>query len=110
MDTRCCKLTGVRPKLTVRAASEDDDDRRSSKIASSILSAVCEDCNLDAVISQAAGWSEVCGTAFYKITWDFDSGNVVGVTADGGKVKDGKVRITAVSPFEIYPDNLGESL
>lgn len=25
VDTRCCKLTGIRPKLAVRAASEDED-------------------------------------------------------------------------------------
>ncbi|MDE6373746.1 MAG: hypothetical protein K2L72_04530, partial [Clostridia bacterium] len=108
VDTRCCKLTGIRPKLAVRAASEDDDDRRSAKLASAILTAVCEDCGIDGVISAATVWSEACGTAFYKVTWDSYAGNEIGRLFDGSSVRDGKVRITAVSPFEIYPDSLSE--
>lgn len=108
VDTRCCKLTGIRPKLAVRAASEDDDDRRSAKLASAILTAVCEDCAVDSVISAATVWSEACGTAFYKVTWDSYAGNEIGRLFDGSSVRDGKVKITAVSPFEIYPDSLSE--
>lgn len=108
VDSRCCRLTGVRPKLTVRSASDDDDDRMSAKLASAILSAAFEDCAIDGVISAATVWSEACGTAFYKVTWDSYGGNEIGKTFDGTSVREGKVRITAVSPFEIYPDSLSE--
>ena len=108
VDTRCCKLTGIRPRLAVRAASDDDDDRRSAKLASAILTATCEDCAIDSVIAAATVWSEACGTAFYKVTWDSYAGNEIGRLSDGSSVRQGKVRITAVSPFEIYPDSLSE--
>ncbi|MDE6558221.1 MAG: hypothetical protein K2K39_03835, partial [Clostridia bacterium] len=108
VDTRCCKLTGIRPKLAVRAASEDDEDRRSAALASAILAAVCEDCDIDAAITAATTWSEVCGTVFYKVIWDGYAGNEIGKTFDGGSVKEGKVKFQVVSPFEIYPDSLSE--
>lgn len=108
VDTRCCKLTGIRPKLAVRAASEDDDDRRSAKLASAILAATCEDCDVDGAISAATVWSEACGTVFYKIIWDSYAGNEIGRTFDGASVREGKIRLQVVPPFEIYPDTLSE--
>lgn len=108
VDMRCCRLSGIRPQLAVRAASEDDEDRRSAKLASAILNAACEDCDMDGALSKATVWSETCGTVFYKIIWDGYAGNEIGKTFDGASVKEGKVRVSVVSPFEIYPDSLSE--
>ncbi len=108
IDMRCCRLTGIRPRLAVRAASEDDADRRSAKLASAILNAACEDCDIDGALSKATVWSETCGTVFYKVIWDGYAGNEIGKTFDGASVTDGKVRVSVVPPFEIYPDSLSE--
>ena len=108
VDMRCCRLTGIRPRLAVRAASEDDEDRRSAKLASAILNAACEDCDIDGALSKATVWSETCGTVFYKVIWDGYAGNEIGRTFDGASVKEGKVKVSVVSPFEIYPDSLSE--
>ena len=108
IDTRCSKLARIRPKLAVRAASGEEDDRRSARIASAILTATCEDNDLDGVITCATVWSETCGTAFYKVLWDDADGREIGRTADGESVREGRVRIIALSPFEIYPYSLSE--
>lgn len=108
VDTRCAKLSRIRPKLAVRAASGDESDRRAAKVSAAILAATCEDCDLDGVITAATTWSETCGTAFYKVTWDSSDGREIGKTADGASVREGKVKITVVSPFEIYPYSLSE--
>lgn len=108
VDTRCSKLSRIRPKLAVRAASGEEDDRRSAKLASAILTATCEDCGLDEIISAATVWSETCGSVFYKVIWDCADGREIGKTADGATVREGKVKITSVSPFEIYPYSLSE--
>ena len=108
IDTRCCKLTGIRPMLAVRAASDDDNDKRSAKLASAILSAAYEDCNIDSALAKATTWSESCGTVFYKIIWDGYAGNEIGKTFDGASVREGKVKVSVVPPFEIYPDSLSE--
>lgn len=108
VDTRLSKLSRIRPALAVRAASDDEGDVKASELASAILSVVQEECDLDGVISEATMWSEICGTAFYKIVWNPAGGSLVGTTEDGVTVKDGGVKICAVSPFEIYPASLFE--
>ena len=108
VDTRLSKLSRIRPALAVRAASDEEDDRKASSLASAILSAVQEECDLDGIMSEATMWSEICGTAFYKIIWNSGGGKQVGATESGTAVKDGEVKICAVSPFEIYPASLSE--
>ena len=106
IDTRCAKLASMRPALTVRAASDQESDMRTAKISANVLKAVCEDAGLDAAADKATVWSETCGTAFYKVLWDANAGKKIG-ERDGAPVYEGGVRIAAVSPFEIYPENLG---
>ena len=108
VDTRLSKLSRIRPALQVRAASADEDDKKAASLASSILAAVQEECDVDGVISEATMWSEICGTSFYKVMWDPNGGRQVGTTENGGAVMDGSVKICAVSPFEVYPSSLTE--
>lgn len=108
VDMRCAKLGRIRPALTVRAASDEERDIHSADLACAILSAVSESEDIDAVISDGTVWAETCGTVFYKVVWDCGAGTTVGITADGKKLKQGDVKISVVSPFEIYPDSLSE--
>ncbi len=101
VDLRCSKLGKIRPALIVKSPSQDEGDRHSSFVASAILSAKSEE--IDKAVSDATVWSEICGTAFYKVVWDGNSGGAVAVSGDGKTVKAGDVRLCAVSPFEIYP-------
>lgn len=106
IDTRLSKLSRIRPVLTVRAASDEESDRHSAFLSSAILAAVRDSADLDGVMNRAALWSEVCGTAFYKIIWNSESGKAVGMTDDGKAVREGNAEVVAVSPFEIYPHSL----
>ncbi len=108
VDMRCSKLGGIRPALTVRAASDEEGDKHSAALASAILAAASESADLDGIITEATNWSESCGTAFYKIIWDGGAGSAVGQTEDGRKLRQGDVKVCAVSPFEIYPYTLSE--
>lgn len=107
IDMRCAKLSRIRPKLAVRAASGAEDDVRAARISSAVLAAVAEREALDDCITRATVWSETCGTAFYKITWDDGAGRAIACGEDG-ELREGGVRVTPVSPFEIYPDSLSE--
>lgn len=108
IDSRCSKLTGIKTNLIVKAASEDEDDRRSAKLASAVLAATCEDCNLESALSTATVWSESCGTVFYKVIWDSAAGGEIARTTGGDSLKEGKVSISVVPAFEIYPATLSE--
>ncbi len=106
IDTRLARLAKVRPTLEVRAFSDSEADMQVARIASNILRSVKCRIDLDKVISEATLWSEVCGTAFYKVVWDYDDGKVIGSDTAGHPVKEGDVNVVALSPFEIYPDTL----
>ena len=105
VETRCAKLEKNRPSLQVRASSDEDADIKCARLASDILRAAGERIGLDGVISRATLWSEVCGTAFYKIVWDAAAGAPV-AEGENGRICEGDVRVTPVSPFEIFPDSL----
>ncbi len=91
IETRLAKLAAVRPVMSVRPASSSDGDLKTANAASKILSAVTARLETDNIVSRATMWSELTGSAFYKVTWS------------GGK--NGDVSITTVSPYEIYPDS-----
>lgn len=111
VDTRLARLSKVRPNLTVRAFSDTEADMKTARLASGILGSVKGRVDLDGVISRATLWSELCGTSFYKVVWNFEDGNVIGTDESGHSLHEGDVNIIALSPFEIYPDSLtAESL
>ncbi len=107
IDMRRAKLSRVRPALAVLPATDSDDDVRAARISSQVLSSVAESIDLNGVMTRATVWSEACGTAFYKIIWDNSCGSRIGVDGDG-ELREGGVKVTALSPFEIYPFCLSE--
>ncbi|MCD8372635.1 MAG: hypothetical protein LUD27_04975 [Clostridia bacterium] len=108
IDLRCAKLSRVRPALCVYAATGEEADLNAARLASAVLSAACEKVNMTEKVSDAIMWSETCGTSFYKVIWDNYGGNEVGLTDAGEKLYEGDVKVTAISPFEIYPYSLDE--
>ncbi len=106
VDARLARLSKVSPTLEVRAFSDSEADIHIARVASNILKSVKNKVDLPAVVSQATLWSEVCGTSFYKVVWNFDDGKLLGTDESGHALREGDVNIIALSPFEIYPDSL----
>ena len=105
-ESRLAKLARVRPQMTVLPSTSEEKDIKSAKVSKSILNSIDHKCNLSKIISKATKWSELCGTAFYKIVWNSDSGRVIGINDKGESIKEGDVDISVCPPFEIYPDNI----
>lgn len=111
MDERLAKLSKLEPSIIASPFSDEEEDAVNAKIAQGIIDGVERKCDMSDVISRATVWSEVCGTAFYKVAWDGEAGMRVGYGEDGAPIYEGDVSVTPVSPFEIYPDTLSaESL
>ena len=105
METRLSKLSRVSPKVCVRPKTDDDSDVSGAKKAEKAIAGLFEQINFKDIVKKTTLWSETCGTGFYKIVWDNNAGNDVGIL-NGKNVKEGDVKIISVSPFEIFPDNL----
>ena len=105
IETRIAKLARVRPLMSVRAAGGEEADLKAAKISADVLNATCNRLDLSNVISKATLIAETYGTAFYKILWNGNKGAVLG-TLEGKSVAEGDVEISAVSPYEIFPESL----
>ncbi len=106
VDARIAKLEKLRPALSVRAFSDEEGDIKAAKLATGVLQYAQERIGFFETVSRCTVWSETCGSAFYKIAWDERGGRQVAVDEQGAPIYEGEVTVTAVSPFEIYPDRL----
>ena len=98
-------MSRVRPSLTVIPFSDDERDIACAKTSKKILKSVSHALNISKILSQGTMWSEICGTAFYKVDWNNNLGKVVGKNELGLNIKEGDIEISVISPFEIYPDS-----
>ena len=105
IDIRLSKLSKIKPRMLICPATNDEKDIYTAKVGKKILDSVSNNQNLVAKINQATKWSEVCGTSFYKISWNSNLGQVIALEEDGRKITTGEVDISVCSPFEIYPDS-----
>ncbi len=106
VDARIAKLENMKPELTVRAFSDEEGDLKAAKLATGILRYVQDRVALNAISSRVTTWAEMCGSAFFKVDWNSAGGKQVAVSEDGTPIYEGEVQISAVAPFEIFPDRL----
>ncbi len=105
LESRLSKLSKVRPTMTVVPASSEDKDLKLAKLSKDIINSVYHSHNLSEILKQVTKWSEVCGTAFYKVLWNPRLGRNLTSRLDGTDTYEGDVEIVAVPPFEIFPDS-----
>ena len=104
-DIRFAKLSRIKPDINVLPASNDERDKQSAKVSKKIYKSLKNKLEIENKVNQGIKWSEVCGTVFYKVTWNSNLGQVVGLSDNGEKMRSGEVELSVVSPFEIYPDS-----
>ena len=82
IDIRLSKLSKIKPKMTICPATNEEQDIYTAKMGKKVLESVSNKMNLMAKINQATKWSEICGTSFYKISWNSNLGQVVSLEDD----------------------------
>ncbi len=103
LETRLAKLSRVKAKATVRPATSDDEDMASASLATKLIDAVCKENEFPTQLAIANSWSEITGSAFFKVTWDNTKGKALDAE---GKLHEGEVKITVCPPFEIFPADI----
>lgn len=104
-DIRFAKLSKVKPDINILPATNEEKDKQIAKISKKIYQSVKNKLEINEKVNQAIKWSEVCGTVFYKVGWNSNIGQVVGIGDNDKKITSGEVELSVVSPFEIYPDS-----
>ncbi len=106
VETRISKISSNTPNVTVVPASASESDIESAKLSKEILNSVSNRLNLPDIEKNVLIWSEICGTSFYKVVWNTNTGKMVAADESGNAIREGDVQIEVVTPFEIFPDNL----
>ncbi|MCL2851346.1 MAG: hypothetical protein FWE01_03215 [Firmicutes bacterium] len=109
IESRMSKLSHHKFDIEPVVFDTGDLGKITIELCKKIMESAFAKTKLDEVMSQALMWSEVTGSAFYKVFWDNDAGKTVGVLKSGEteqQITEGDVRISVCSPFEIFPDNL----
>lgn len=105
VETRLAKLGRVKAGISVRPSSSDNRDENAAKFSTRILSATCDENRLTELMAEANTWSEVTGTAFYKINWNAGKGKLAGVDDNNKPIYEGDVELSVCPPYEIFPDS-----
>ncbi len=105
IESRLARFSRVTPTVSVRPNTDDDRDVAAATGAEKLIEQAFKNSDIEGVARKVATWAETCGTGFYKVVWDNQGGEAVG-EVDGQKVYEGQAQVFAVSPFEIFPDNL----
>ena len=90
-DVRFAKLTKIKPDINIIPATNDERDKQTAKVSKKIYKSLKNKLEIENKINQGIKWSEVCGTVFYKIGWNVNLGQVVGINDEGQKIKSGEV-------------------
>jgi len=105
LETRISKLGAIKLGMSVRPLTSDESDKSAAVFSGKILNSVFNEADLQQLVNEANMWSEVTGTALYKVTWNKSKGKCIGRGKDGD-IFDGDVEIEVVPPFDFYPDSV----
>ena len=105
VELRLSKFSRITPIVSIRPKTDDDLDVKNANTTEKLLTDAFDKADVRSAVKKATVWSETCGSSFYKIVWNNSGGNILGSVNDK-PVYEGDVEIIAISPFEIFPDNL----
>ncbi len=105
IETRLAKIARLDLGITVRPLNNDQREIDKAQFSTKLIATYTDDNDLRAILAKAAFFSEVMGSAFYKISWNPTRGRVIG-KVDGKVICEGEAEVTVCPPYEIYPDSL----
>ncbi|MBO8161334.1 MAG: hypothetical protein H0Z24_06820 [Thermosipho sp. (in: Bacteria)] len=109
VETRLAKLARLRPIPKVRPATNTIEDISNAKVANKLIESTYHEQEMKDKQLTANVWSELTGTAIYKVVWNKNKGRKIGTLIENENVEDiyeGDINTLVISPFEIYPDSI----
>ena len=106
IEARLSKFSNIRGSVSVVPATTDPGDVATAEFSTRLLRSVEEENDFKKLVAEATFWSELTGTAFYKVVWSPTKGRCV---EPKEKLFEGDVEISVCPPYEIYPDDLAAS-
>ncbi len=110
IQNRLARLCKNPPKYDVLPESNETADKDAARLALQVLIAQWEKLGLNQKRIPLYMWTQECGHAWVKISWDPTLGKPMVDPMTNEMSHEGDVRADVVSPFEIFPDPLAKSM
>lgn len=101
--------TQNRPAMEVRASNSDSKSLTQAKLGNSILDYYIREKRLEEILYNAVEQALVLGAGFVRIDWDTNLGNEYAVDEEGNQVREGDLRFSNPSVYDLVFDTSKES-
>lgn len=103
LQNRLARLAQNPPEYEVAPESNDTEDKDAARLASQVLDALVDTCEVNKKRLFLYMWVQQCGHAYIKTTWDPTLGEPM-LGPDGEINYEGNVSVDVESPFAVFPD------
>lgn len=110
IQNRLAKLCKNPPRYDIMPESNETEDKDAARLAIQVLMSQWDKLGLNQKRIPLYMWTQECGHAWVKISWDPTLGKPMVNPETGEMDKEGDVRADIVSPFEIFPDPMAKSM
>ena len=104
VQTKVALLMKNKPIWNVMSMTDDTADREGAKLSQQLLDYLWRKENVLEESKKLVHYGTIFGSGLIKTYWDTEAGPRVEDPETLEKVSLGEIQVTAVSPFEIYPD------
>lgn len=100
---RLARLCKVPPRFDTIPSSPSEDDKEAALLGLDVLTDIWQREQINRKRIPMIMWMQECGHAYFKVTWDGDSGKEIFNPETGETACEGRVRVDVVSAFEVFP-------
>ena len=104
VQNRLARLTQNPPEYEIAPESNDTEDKDAARLATQVLDALVDKCEVNKKRLFLYMWMQQCGHAYIRVFWDPTLGNPMIHPETGKIVYEGDVRVDVESPFAVFPD------
>lgn len=104
VQNRLARLTQNPPEYDVAPETSDTEDKDAARLASQVLDALIDQCEVSKKRLFLYMWMQQCGHAYVRVFWDTTLGKQVIDPDTGQPAYEGDVRVDVESPFAVFPD------
>lgn len=109
IQNRLARLCKNPPRYEVLPNSPAVEDKEAARFSKQVLTALWDKLKLDEKRIPLLMWTQVCGHAYIKISWDLSAGELMTDPITGESDYQGDVTAEIISPFEIFPNPLAKT-
>ena len=104
VQTKVALLMKNKPTWNVMSMTDDTSDREGAKLSQQLLDYLWRKENILEESRKLVHYGTLFGSGLMKTYWDTETGPRVQDPESGEPVHLGEIQVTAVSPFEVFPD------